>query len=68
MDSVYLLKPLLNFFNVLFKKQFFFFLVLPHGMWNFSFLTRIEPTPPALEARTLNQWTAGEVPSLYLFK
>ena len=27
----------------------------------------IEPLPPILEARSLNHWTTGEVPTVYLF-
>ena len=28
----------------------------------------IEPTPPALEAQSLNHWTAREVPLIFLMK
>ena len=38
------------------KRQDFFF-GMPRGMWD-----GIEPVPPAVEARSLNHWTAREVP------
>ena len=44
----------------------FFFFGCTHGMWDLSSQTRgpgIEPAPPAVEARSLNQWTAREVPT-----
>ena len=37
-------------------------------MWDLSSLTRIEPEPPAVEARSLNHWTAREVLSGHLKK
>ena len=35
---------------------------MAHGMWDLSSLTRDEPAPPAVEAQSLNHWTAREVP------
>ena len=40
------------------------FLTIARGMWDLSSLG-IEPVPPAMEAWSLNHWTAREVP-LYL--
>ena len=48
-----------------------FFFAMSHGMWDFSSLTRglgIKPVPPAVEARSLNQWTTREVAHLFIFK
>ena len=44
----------------------FFFLAALRGMWDLSSLG-IEPMPPAVEAGSLNHWTAREVPDLPLF-
>ena len=38
------------------------------GMWNLVPRPGIEPKPPALEARSLNHWTAREFPDVWLFK
>ena len=48
---------------------FFFsiFLAKPHGMWDVSFPTGITSLPLALEAQSLNHWTAREVLSTYYF-
>ena len=46
-------------------KTFFFFLAAPCGMWDLSSRLRIEPVPPALEAQSLNHWTAREVPESF---
>ena len=40
----------------------FFFLARPRGMWDLSFLTRDQTTPPALAVWSPNHWTAGQVP------
>ena len=40
-------------------------------MWDLSSPPRIKPAPPAVEVRSLNHWTAREVPEsvfLYYFK
>ena len=37
-------------------------------MWDLSSQSGIEPTPPALEAQSLNRWTAREVPLDTCFK
>ena len=39
----------------------FFFLVVPHGMWDLSSPSRLKPVSPALRARNLNRWTSKEV-------
>ena len=39
----------------------FFFLAMPHGMWNLSSQPGIKPMPPALKAQHLNQWITREV-------
>ena len=41
---------------------FFFFLAAPRGMQDLSPPPGIEPVPPAVGARSLNHWTAREVP------
>ena len=41
---------------------FFFFLAIPHGLWDLSFLTKDQAMPPALAVWNLNHWTAGQVP------
>ena len=44
----------------------FFFFFLPHHACGILVPPPgMEPTPPALEARRLNHWTAREVPVLY---
>ena len=40
----------------------FFFLAAPHSLRDLSSPPGIEPAPPAVEARSLNHWTAREVP------
>ena len=35
---------------------------MPHSMWDHSFSNRDQTMPPALEALSLNHWTASEVP------
>ena len=37
----------------------------PCGMWDLSSLTRDQTRPPALEAQSLNHWTAREVSNTY---
>ena len=44
-----------------------FLVVWPQGMWDLSLLTRIEPTPPALEGEVLTTELPEEVPIEYLF-
>ena len=46
----------------------FIFLAALRSMGDLSFLTRIEPVPPAMEARSLNHWTDREVPKILCFK
>ena len=41
---------------------FFFFLVVPHSMWELISLNRDQTHPPALEAQSLNHWTTRKVP------
>ena len=41
----------------------FFVCFLPHGMWDLS-----SPASPAVEAWSLNHWTAGESPEFVSFK
>ena len=44
---------------------FFFFLALPHGMWDLSSLTRDRTHAPCIgSVWSLNHWTAREVPRL----
>ena len=40
------------------------FLATPRDMWHLSSPTGTEPVSPALEARSLNHWTAREGPVL----
>ena len=42
----------------------FFFVAIPLGVWGLSSLIRdqMEPMTPAVEAWSLDHWTAGEVP------
>ena len=44
----------------------FLFSAPPHGMWDLSSPTRDQPVPPAVEAQSLNHWTARKVPKIYL--
>ena len=44
-----------------------FLVVWPQGMWDLSLLTRIEPTPSALEREVLTTGLPEEVPIEYLF-
>ena len=39
---------------------------MPHGMWNHSSPTGIESALPAVEAQSLHQWTASEVPEFVI--
>ena len=48
-------------------KCFFFFLATPGGVWDLSSRPGIEPTLPAVEAWSLNHWTAREVPRMLRF-
>ena len=50
-------------------KNFFFLIILAvlHSMKDLSSLTRDQTQPPALEARSINHWTAREVPQLNSF-
>ena len=43
---------------------FFLFACLFGHTWDFSSLTRDQTRAPAVEARSLNHWTAREVPRL----
>ena len=45
------------------QSLFFFFLAMPPGLWDLSSLTRDRTQGSALEARSLNHWTAREVPT-----
>ena len=56
-----------HFFSLQFL-SFLFFLAAPHGMWDLSFPTRDWTSAPALEAQSLNHWTAREVPIKPFFK
>jgi len=47
--------------------RFFFFLAVPHGMWDLSSQPEMEPVLPAVEAQSLNHWTAREVPTQKCF-
>ena len=40
----------------------FYFLAMPHSMWNLSSRPGIEPMAPEVEAWSLNHWTPKEVP------
>ena len=44
----------------------FYLLATPRGLWDLSSPPRMEPVPPALEAWSLNHWTAREFPK-FLF-
>ena len=39
----------------------------PRGRWDPFSPTRIRPVPPALEAWSLNHWTAREVPGVTVY-
>ena len=43
-------------------RVFFVLSAAPRDTWDLGFQSGIEPTPPALEARSLNPGTAREVP------
>ena len=43
----------------------FFFFVLAAHLQDLSSLIGMEPTPPAVEAQSPNQWTAREVPIFF---
>ena len=45
----------------------FFFLAVPHGIWDLSSQPEMEPMLPAVEAQSLNHWTAREVPTQKCF-
>ena len=47
--------------------QVFFFLAVPHGIWDLSSQPEMEPMLPAVEAQSLNHWTAREVPTQTCF-
>ena len=51
----------------MFGFYYYYFLVTPCGMQDFSSPTRDEPVPPALGAQSLNHWTAREVPLMFGF-
>ena len=42
----------------------FFFFFWPGGMWDLSSPPVLKPPPPAVEAQSLNHWTAREVPEI----
>ena len=44
----------------LIKKKIY--LAVPRDTWDLSSLTRDQPMPPAVEARSPNHWTARELP------
>ena len=45
---------------------FFFFWLCPVACGTFVPQPGIEPIPPAVGAQNLNQWTAREVPKVYI--
>ena len=49
-----------------FQSFFFFFLTAPRGICLVP-PPGIKSAPPALEAQSLNDWTIGEVPSVFFF-
>ena len=57
------LKSLLNVLQYCFYIIFVFFDL--EAYWILAPRPRTEPVPPALEAESLNHWTAGEVPMKY---
>ena len=44
------------------RESLFFFFFGHRGLWNLSSLTRAEPVPPEVEARSLIHWATREVP------
>ena len=44
------------------QTDFFLFLATPHWVGILVSQPRIEPTPPPVDARNLNHWTARDVP------
>ena len=46
------------------EPSFLFFLAMPGGMWDLP-QPEMEPTPPAVEAQSLNHWTTEEVPLFF---
>ena len=44
----------------------FFFLAMPHGLWDLSSPTRDRTRAPSSEAPSPNHWTAREIPDFYL--
>ena len=57
-----------DFHFFLYTLPILFFLDALHGMWGLSSLTRDWTHTPALEAQSLNHWTAREVSILLLFQ
>ena len=53
--------------HVINTQIFFFFLAVQHGMWDLSSQPEMEPVLPAVEAQSLNHWTAREVPTQKCF-
>ena len=47
--------------------SFFFFFILPRGMWDLIPPPGVEPVPPALGVWSLNHWSARKVPTV-IFK
>ena len=47
---------------------FFFFSVVPHGLWDLSSLTRDQTQAPAVEAQSPDQRTAREFPIFSLLR
>ena len=60
--SVFFFKSLLNLFQYCFCFMFWFLVCEACGI--LAPKPGIEPAPPALEAQSLNHWTAREVPSV----
>ena len=50
------------YFTIYFLFLFFKLLVSPLSVWDLSGQPGIKPVPPALEAQSLNHWTARKVP------
>ena len=59
------LKSLLNLLQYCFCFMFLFF--WPRGMWDLSSPTRDRICTPCIERRSLNHWTAREIPSSICF-
>ena len=53
---------------LIFFVSFFYFLAMLRGMWDLSSPTRDRTCALALEAWSLNHWTAREVPRGHCFK